>query len=136
MRLFLDANILFAAAWQEGRARALFILGARGACVLLTSPHALLEARRNLQAKRPEALPVLDSLLRWVTVVPEAGPGQVQAALDWGLPLKDAPILAAAWEAGATALVTGDRQHFGHLLGKQPEGLRVISLKEALEALL
>lgn len=136
MRLFLDANILFAAAWQEGRARALFTLSGWGVCVLLTSPHALLEARRNLQAKRPEALPLLERLLDRVTMVPEAAPARVQAALDWGLPIKDAPILAAAWEAGATVLVNGDRQHFGHLLGKQPEGLRVISLKEALEALL
>lgn len=136
MRLFLDANVLFAAAWQEGRARSLFTLAAKAGCSLITSPHALEEARRNLEAKRPEVLAYLEELLEGVTVVPEASPGLVQRALGQGLPLKDAPILAAAWERGAELLATGDRRHFGRLMGREVEGVRVVSLKEALAVLL
>ncbi|WP_027883333.1 PIN domain-containing protein [Meiothermus rufus] len=118
MRLFLDANVLFAAAWQEGRSRALFTLAQQGRCTLCTSAYALEEARRNLQAKRPEALTTLEALLEEVILVAEPRRALIHKALERGLPPKDAPILAAAWEARAAALVTGDRQHFGHLYGQ------------------
>ncbi|MEZ0348510.1 MAG: PIN domain-containing protein [Thermus sp.] len=131
-RLFLDANVLFAACWQEGRARALLELAPKAGLELLTSAHALEEARRNLEAKRPEALEYLRVLREGVRVVPEAPLALVQKALAKGLPLEDAPILAAAWSARAEALVTGDRRHFGHLMGKRAGTVRVLSLREAL----
>jgi len=145
VRLFLDANVLFAAAWQEGRSRALFDLARRGRYTLCTSAYALEEARRNLQAKRPEALPTLEGLLEYLTLVAEPRLALIQKALEWGLPPKDAPILAAAWEARASALVTGDQQHFGHLYGQTPHTARedsavyrveVLPLGVALEKLL
>ena len=40
--------------------------------------------------------------------------------------------LASGAIAGAEALVTGDRRHFGHLMGKRVRGLWVVSLAEAL----
>jgi predicted nucleic acid-binding protein len=131
-RLFLDANVLFAACWQEGRARALLKLAPRAEVLLLTSPHALEEARRNLEAKRPEALDCLQRIREQARMVPEAPMALVRKALAEGLPLKDAPILAAAWSAGAEALVTGDRRHFGPLMGREVRGLWVVSLAEAL----
>jgi len=70
----------------------------------LTSPHALEEARRNLEAKRPEALDCLQRVREQVQMVPEAPMALVRKALAEGLPPKDAPILAAAWSAGAEAL--------------------------------
>ena len=39
---------------------------------------------------------------------------------------------AAAWSAGAEALVTGDRRHFGSLMGREVRGLWVVSPAEAL----
>ena len=131
-RLFLDANVLFAACRQEGRARALLKLAARAEVLLLTSPHALEEARRNLEAKRPEALGCLQRIRERARMVPEAPMALVRKALAEGLPPKDAPILAAAWSAGAEALVTGDRRHFGPLMGRKVRGLWVVSLAEAL----
>ncbi|GAA6756937.1 hypothetical protein Thermus77420_24140 [Thermus thalpophilus] len=53
-----------------------------------------------------------------------------------GLPLEDAPILAAAWSARVGALVTGDRRHFGHLMGKGVGTVQVLSLREALDLVL
>ncbi|WP_337843898.1 DNA-binding protein [Thermus sp.] len=136
MHLFLEANVLFAAAWQDGRARALFTLAPRVGSDLLTSFHALEQARRNLEAKRPEVLPVLEGLREAWVLVAEPPPALVRRAQAWGLPLKDAPILAAAWMAGVTLLVTGDRRHFGPLMGQTVKGVRVVSLKDALEEIL
>lgn len=53
-----------------------------------------------------------------------------------GLPPKDAPILAAAVQARADGLVTGDRTHFGPLYGRRFEGVLVLSPAEALARLL
>ncbi|APD10450.1 PIN domain-containing protein [Thermus brockianus] len=131
-RLFLDANVLFAACWQSGRARALSELAPKVGLELLTSAHALEEAQRNLEAKRLEALEYLQVLRESVRLVPEAPWGLVQRALAKDLPLENAPILAAAWSAGADALVTGDRRHFGHLMGKKVGTVWVLSLGEAL----
>ncbi len=111
-------------------------LAPKAKVLLLTSPHALEEARRNLEAKRPEALDCLQGTRERVQTVPEAPMALVRKALAEGLPLKDAPILAAAWSAGAEALVTGDRRHFGHLLGRRVRGLWVVSLAEALEGMM
>ncbi len=136
MRLFLDANVLFSAAWQDGRARAMFALGEPAAARILTSAHAREEARRNLEAKRPEALPQFEALLEHVSVVPEPPSPMVEKARALGLPLNDAPILAAAWAAGADVLVTGDRRHFGRWMGEVVEGVLVLPPRAALEQLL
>jgi predicted nucleic acid-binding protein len=137
MRLFLDANVLFTAAHNPGgRSAALFALARSGACMLVTSPHALEEARRNLRLKHPRAGDVLESLLAVASVVPEVSSKDLAWALDQGLPLKDAPILAAAAQARADVLVTGDRAHFGPLFGKRLRGVEVLPPVDALARLL
>ncbi len=137
MRIFLDANVLFAAAISpQGRSAALFVLAEQGQCTLLTSPHVIAEARRNLQGRYPEAVGRLERLLRSVTIVPEAAPSRVAWARQHGLPEEDAPILAAAADAGATVLVTGDRTHFGALFGHTTGGVRVLSLADTLALVL
>jgi len=56
LRVFLDANVLFTAAYRpEGLSALLVELGAAGRVTLLTSPLAIVEAERNLEAKRPAA---------------------------------------------------------------------------------
>lgn len=137
VRLFLDANVIFAAAHSSGgRARALSRLAERGLCTLLASPHAIEEARRNLTLKSAEGTEALDGLLRRLDRVPEAGPKLVAWSVAQGLPDKDAPILAAAVAAGADLLVTGDRTHFGHLEGRTVASVRVVSPATALAAVL
>jgi predicted nucleic acid-binding protein len=134
-RVFLDANILFSAAYRsDSRLRVLFELAAAGRMRLVASRFAHEEARRNLAAKRPAALADLDTLLAQVEIVREGGPSEVAAASM--LPAKDAPILAAAIAARCDWLVTGDAQHFGSLFGKQVHGVRVTTPAEMLRALL
>jgi len=136
VRLFLDANVLFAAAHNPGgRSAAIVQLARAGACNLVTSPHALEEARRNLRLKYPSAVEALEGLLGITSVEPEAPSGGVAWALERGLPLKDAPILAAAAQARCDVLAT-DRTHFGALYGRRLRGVEVLSPAEALERLL
>lgn len=133
MRIFLDANVLFAAAISpEGRSAELFRMAQEGLCILVTSPHAIEEARRNIVSRYPKSAARLDSLVAVVTLAPEASPAGIQAARQHRLPEEDLPILAAAVGAEADVLVTGDKTHFGHLFGVTVAGVRVIRLADAL----
>jgi putative PIN family toxin of toxin-antitoxin system len=138
MRLFLDANVIFAAAISpNGRCSALFKLASARYCALLTSPHALEEIRRNITAKYPEALTRLEQdLIPELIIVGEAPLSQVNWAMAIGLPLKDAPILATAVESRADLLVTGDKTHFGSFYGQVLEGVTVVDLREAIALIL
>jgi predicted nucleic acid-binding protein len=137
MRLFLDANVLFTAAHNpRGRSAAVFQLARAGTCTLVTSPHALEEARRNLRLKYPSAAAALEGLIAITSVAPEASSKGVAWALERGLPLKDAPILAAAAQAHCDVLVTGDRTHFGALYGRRIRGVEILPPAEALDRLL
>ena len=133
MKLFLDANVLFTAVYSPGgRARGLFELADAGHCSLCTSAFALEEARRNLSLKAPAKLSGLGCILPLLTIVPEPSPEKVTWAQGLPLPMKDAPIMAAAVVCAADILVTGDRHDFGHLFGQSSERVRVMSPMEAL----
>lgn len=71
-----------------------------------------------------------------VDVVAEAAPNAVRVGLNYGLPLKDAPILGAALPAKTDLLATGDGRHFGHLHEKPVDGMRVVPPAAALAELL
>lgn len=137
MRLFLDANVLLTAAHNPGgRSAALFELARAGGCTLVTSPHAIEEARRNLRLKYPSAVDALEKLVEEASVGPEASSKAVAWALDQGLPLKDAPILAAAVEARSDILVTSDRTHFGSLYGRRLRAVEALPPAKALARLM
>lgn len=137
MRLFLDANVVFSAAHTAaGRAQHLVALAQGGGCELLTSAQGLEEARRNLALKSAGYEVRLAAALEVVAVVGEAPRELVVWAAAEGLPSKDAPILAAAVHAGAELLVTGDARDFGRLYGRTLRGVRVITPKDALAAVL
>lgn len=128
-RLFLDANVLFSAAYREDAGvRKLWDLRE---AELVTSAYAVEEARRNLATG--ERRSDLGGLLEAVRVSnlladPTAYP-EIEAS---GLPEKDLPILRAAVASGATYLVTGDRKHFGDLLAEEVAGVLVLRPAELL----
>jgi predicted nucleic acid-binding protein len=137
VRIFLDANILFSAAWKPGAdAALLFDLAKSLDCHLSTSLLALEEARRNIARKRPEREPELEHLAGRVSIGREPSASHLADADKHGLPDKDVPILAAAIAQRADLLVTGDRRDFGHLYGARPGGVVIIDLARALERLL
>src|SRR5215204_6188139 len=110
MRVFLDANVLFSAAYRErGPVRTFFALAAAGACTLVSSAHAIEEARRNIALKHPALAGNLETLLGEIESWPEPAAATIAWAAEQGLLSKDAPILAAAVEACCQVLATGDR---------------------------
>lgn len=122
--LFLDANVLFSAAYRPGA-------GVRGLWEisntrLVTSVYAVAEAHRNL--KTPEQRSELDEVLRDIEIAaPAHRSGETRAELEGlDLPDKDTPIMLAAVEAGATHLITGDFTHFGPHYGKVVAGVLVL----------
>jgi predicted nucleic acid-binding protein len=133
-RVFCDANVLFAAAISpDGQSSALFNVAMRGNHVLIASPHVLEEARRNVEARYPDAIERLEAVLvPHLRVVAEAPSSLVTWSAEQGLPTADAPVLAAAVQGKADVLVTGDRTHFGHLFGRTLRGVKVMTLRETV----
>jgi hypothetical protein len=128
--IFLDANVLFSAAYRTdaGLRRLWKLPGAR----LITSIYAAEEARRNLS--HPGQWRDLEELLGSVEIVPTAAPTDHPLFSDLELPDKDRPILLAAVSAGATHLLTGDFRHFGPYYGKRIEGVLVLPPGEYLSS--
>lgn len=120
-RLFLDANILFSAAYREeaGVAR----LWSLKRIVLLTSTYAVEEAERNLSTKHRRRR-LLELLATVETVNASMPPTLHRRGID--LPDKDWPILGGAIFAGATHLITGDLKHFGQYFGQRLLGILVV----------
>lgn len=135
MRIFLDANVLFSAAKSDGAVRRLLDLLIETGHECWADGFVAEEARRNLAAKFPDGLPVLDTLLARLHTGPIHAP---DPALEDALPLpeKDRPVLAAAIRYRCEALVTGDRTHFGRLYGKAIHGVTIHSPRSIAEALL
>ena len=114
LRIFLDANVLFTAAYSPDGLSALLIeLGSAGHLTLLTSSLAVIEAERNLEAKRPAALVNLQRDLAALRIVREPAPADIERLAPPDLSAKDRPLLAAAIAARATHFVTGDLADFG-----------------------
>ena len=128
-RLFLDANVLFSAAYGSSGIERLWDLQRAGSCRLMVSCFVIEEARRNL--RQPEQIRRLDDKLEAALVVPESPADR--CPLD--LPDKDRPVFSAAMAAGATHLITGDRRHFGAYYGTTVAGVRILRPGEYLRAM-
>jgi predicted nucleic acid-binding protein len=115
-RVFLDANILFSAAYKADAG--LLKLWKLPDVALFTSRYALEEARANFEEEHQKArLNRLSANLQLF----EAGNRLLPDGVL--LPDKDAPILLAAIAARATHLLTGDIRHFGPYFGKKVAGI-------------
>ena len=124
-RVFLDANILFSAAYGSPGAERLWILARKRKCLLLASGYVIEEARRNLH--NAEQLNRFDSLLKDVDRVLEA-PAGLECPIP--LPEKDRPVLMAAVCAKADYLITGDLTHFREYFGHEILGVRIALLRD------
>jgi uncharacterized protein len=120
-RLFLDANVLFSAAYREDAGVA--AIWSLEHVALATSAYAAEEAERNLSTRDQRNR--LQQMLRSVQVV-QAGtvPESVRQGIE--LPDKDWPIIAGALAADSTHLITGDLQHFGRYFHKRIAGILVL----------
>jgi len=130
-RLFLDANVLFSAAYRADSG--LLRLWDLPDTELVTSWYAVAEARRNLATS--EQRERLEQLLERVRLIgtPEKPKNPSDLSISQ-IPTKDRPILLAAVAARCTHLLTGDRQHFGHLFGTSIAGVLILRPAEYLAA--
>lgn len=131
---FIDASVLFAAALSPtGASREIVRQGVRGHLALIVSDVVLEETKRNLTAKRPDALPALRDLLEAVNFrIEKATKRDVELAAQY-TELKDAPMVAAAKKAKVDYLVSLDRRH---LVGvpevSEGSGLMIVLPEELL----
>ncbi len=119
-RLFLDANILFSAAYRPGAG--LLRLWRLRDVQLITSDYALEEARVNLPEQSQHVR--LSKLVRKMKVVTDFPDRPLPQGVI--LPDKDRPILLAAIAANATHLLTGDFTDFGRYYGRSAEGVLIL----------
>jgi len=132
--VFLDANILFSAAKSDGAVwHLLHRLMDRG-LEYWVDDYVVIEARRNLGTKGPDALGTFESLLAMLHVGSAQATDTMRPEVNW-LPEKDRPVLAAATHCGCDVLVTGDRTHFGVGYGKVFGGVTVHSPRSWAETL-
>lgn len=120
-RVFLDANVLFSAAWGSPGLGRLWELAREGRVQLLASEQVAEEARRNLDT--PEQHERLAACLREVEMIPLPDPA---LPCPMKLPLGDRLVLLTAAAAQATHLLTGDRRHFGPYFGRQVLGVSIL----------
>lgn len=119
-RVFLDANVLFSAAYRPN-STLLRLWDLKGA-ELITSTYALEEAHINLQgSKERSLLNKLASSMKIIDRQMDLCPPEVM-----NLPDKDRPILMAAIDAKATHLLTGDIRHFGPYYGQTVKGVLIL----------
>jgi predicted nucleic acid-binding protein len=118
-RIFLDANVLFSAAFRVDSS--LLAFWKFGDIVLCSSRYAVEEARVNLEEEQQRKR--LDDLSRSLQLFDAEG---VNLPHGVTLPEKDRPILLSAISARADYLLTGDIRHFGAFFGKKIEGITVL----------
>ncbi|MDZ7792911.1 MAG: PIN domain-containing protein [Spirochaetia bacterium] len=135
MRIFLDANILFSAAYSDAALRRLINDLEAASCSLVADRYVFEEALRNLTIQRAEAVPRLHVLVSVLTIV-STHISSSAIPPDVHLPDKDIPVLASAIEAGCDILMTGDSRHFGPLFGRSIEGLSIRSPVETAKHIL
>ncbi len=118
-RLFLDANVLFSAAYRADAG--LLNLGKLKNATLCSSRYAFEEARFNLDdAEQRERLVTLARHIHLFD------PAIQELPFGVSLPEKDVPILLAAIEARASHLLTGDVRHFGIHFGTKIAGILIL----------
>lgn len=124
-RVFLDANILFSAAYGLSTLDRLWGLSKEKKCILIVSQYVIEEARRNLTTKKQ--LRKLESYLIGMEIAQEADPNM---DCPMALPDKDKPVLMAAVSAKADYLLTGDIRHFGKYFGKEIMGVKILRVRD------
>lgn len=114
-KLFLDANILFTAAYSEsGASRALFELAKNKKLILVSSKYAIFEARHNIQKKLTEKhLITLFKLIAELEFIDKKEFSQEEIKKHEDIIIiKDTPILLAAENQKAQFLITLDKKDF------------------------
>lgn len=115
MKIFLDANIFVAACGSDqGASNYFFRIASKDPSLhLLTSPYAIVEARRNIEVKLSPFIGIFPDLINHpsLTIISEP-PGKLVTLASSFIVHKDAPILAAALFCKSDILCTLDKKDF------------------------
>jgi len=128
IRVFLDASVLFAAAYSTtGASREIIRQGFRGCIELVASELVFEEARRNLEVKAPGEVPDLETFHQAATIeMVRPSREEIEEAMEYTVD-KDAPVVAAARKAEVDYLVSLDREHLVEATGVvQRSGLVIV----------
>lgn len=138
-KLFLDANIFFAATYSEtGASRALFKLAEKGKIKLVSSTYAIQEAKRNINFKIGEdQLPKFYALISLLSSLEKRTPSiNLKTKYQPLITKKDLPILLGAIQQKSNYLITLDRKHFKtQELAKSNLPLKIMLPGEYLQSL-
>lgn len=141
-RVFLDANVIFAAAdSKKGAAHVLVRLAKQDDHItLLASEYTIEEAARIVHQAEPQLLSAFDEVREQLNLClepSEALVANLNSLLPSGtlLPNKDLPVLGGAIAAGADWLLTHDANDFGPLYGKNVCGVEILRPGTALRRL-
>ena len=129
IRPFLDANVLYSAALDGPSFDLIWQLAKKRKVELVTNRTCRLEAKRNLDRKRPQQLGTFAALLADARELPDA---KQLVPADIDIAGKNAPVYATAVAAQADVLLTGDRKHFAHLMKRTDLPLRVRTVRDFL----
>ena len=113
-RVFLDADVILAASAspsEHGASLVILRLAEITLIEAITCEQAILEVRRSLEAKLPQALPIFETIVnRCLEVVPNPSPAELALHADKAH-VGDLPILVAASLTGCPWLVTFSIRH-------------------------
>jgi predicted nucleic acid-binding protein len=136
LKIFLDANILFAAAYSSrGGSREIIRRGIAGELDIIVSSTVLEEAVRNLEQKAPTAVDAFTKFIGAVEprIAEEPSKKEVERVSRYINP-DDAIVLAAAIKDKADCFVTLDKKHFlkDPQIGKKAK-LKILSPRQFLK---
>ncbi|MBI1886028.1 MAG: putative toxin-antitoxin system toxin component, PIN family [Chloroflexi bacterium] len=136
-RVFLDTNVIFSGFHSpSGPPAQILRLHIEGAIQAIVSQQVLEELARTIAAKLPSAAAPVRALL--VSAPPEVVPDPpLEMAKHWAKLVDpvDAPVIAAAVQAGADYFVTGDKVFLGKAREIAKSGIAVLSPRQLVEKL-
>jgi len=133
-RVFLDTNVLYSALHSpSGRSAHILQLHADRRLQVVVSVQVLAELVRNVRNKAPGRLRLVQDLiasgsLETAVNPPNSAIDAVRPPVNWD----DAPIVAAALDAGVDYFVTGDRRLADEVRSLNPP-FRVLSPRELIQ---
>ena len=136
-RVFLDTNVIFSALYSPtGPPADILRLHIDGKIQIVVSQQVLEELARTIAAKLPTAAAAVQTLLLKAPpeVVPDPPPRIVKSWARLVDPV-DAPVIAAASEAGADYFVTGDEGFLGKASQIAKRGITVLPPRQFVEKL-
>ena len=135
IKVFIDTNVLIAGLSSVTGASAIILdLCEAEVIQMVISRQVLVEADRNISAKIPN---LVDRFRQFIhnlrpLMIEDPSPKAVERAATI-INRKDAPILAAAEDAGVDFLITLDKKHFLNPKTRQKVMLKVVSPIEFLQ---